>query len=260
MARGTELTGKQYIIVFDDITEVIAAQRSIAWGEVAQRLAHEIKNPLTPIQLSAERIFQKLTGKIPNEQEEIVLKGTNTIISQVQAMKTMVNNFRDFGKKPSSKMQAINLNQLILEILGLYEGTHIELKLDDNAPDILGDTTQLRQVIHNILQNSIDAATEVHSDPEIQIRTEVVNYVGLVNQTEKSVRLSVADNGPGFSPRILTRAFEPYVTSKAKGTGLGLAVVKKIIDEHGARIELKNRMRDTVIRGARISILFERLA
>ena len=260
LARGTELTGKQYIIVFDDITEVIAAQRSIAWGEVAQRLAHEIKNPLTPIQLSAERIFQKLTGKIPNEQEEIVLKGTNTIISQVQAMKTMVNNFRDFGKKPSSKMQAINLNQLILEILGLYEGTHIELKLDDNAPDILGDTTQLRQVIHNILQNSIDAATEVHSDPEIQIRTEVVNYVGLVNQTEKSVRLSVADNGPGFSPRILTRAFEPYVTSKAKGTGLGLAVVKKIIDEHGARIELKNRMRDTVIRGARISILFERLA
>jgi nitrogen fixation/metabolism regulation signal transduction histidine kinase len=260
LARGTELQGKQYIIVFDDITEVIVAQRSIAWGEVAQRLAHEIKNPLTPIQLSAERIFQKLTGKLAIEQEEIVLKATNTIISQVQAMKTMVNNFRDFGKKPSLKMQAINLNQLILEILGLYEGTQIELILDQNAPDILGDATQLRQVIHNILQNSIDAATEVHSEPEIQIRTEVVNYVGLVNQTEKLVRLSVADNGPGFSPRILTRAFEPYVTSKTKGTGLGLAVVKKIIDEHGARIELKNRMRDKVIRGARISILFERLA
>jgi nitrogen fixation/metabolism regulation signal transduction histidine kinase len=260
LARGTELQGKQYIIVFDDITEVIVAQRSIAWGEVAQRLAHEIKNPLTPIQLSAERIFQKLTGKLAIEQEEIVLKATNTIISQVQAMKTMVNNFRDFGKKPSLKMQAINLNQLILEILGLYEGTQIELILDQNAPDILGDATQLRQVIHNILQNSIDAATEVHSEPEIQIRTEVVNYVGLVNQTEKLVRLSVADNGPGFSPRILTRAFEPYVTSKTKGTGLGLAVVKKIIDEHGARIELKNRMRDKVIRGARVSILFERLA
>ncbi len=260
LARGTELQGKQYIIVFDDITEVIVAQRSIAWGEVAQRLAHEIKNPLTPIQLSAERIFQKLTGKLPIEQEEIVLKATNTIISQVQAMKTMVNNFRDFGKKPSLKMQGINLNQLILEILGLYEGTQIELILDQNAPDILGDATQLRQVIHNILQNSIDAATEVHSEPEIQIRTELVNYVGLANQTEKLVRLSVADNGPGFSPRILSRAFEPYVTSKTKGTGLGLAVVKKIIDEHGARIELKNRMRDKVIRGARISILFERLA
>ncbi len=260
LARGTELIGKQYIIVFDDITEVIAAQRSIAWGEVAQRLAHEIKNPLTPIQLSAERIYQKLSGKMSEEQEEIVAKGTNTIITQVQAMKTMVNNFRDFGKKPSPNMLPINLNQLIEEILGLYEGTQIELKLDRDAPDILGDPTQLRQVIHNIVQNAIDAATEIHSEPEIQIRTETVNYVGLVNQTEKLVRLSVADNGPGFSPRILTRAFEPYVTSKAKGTGLGLAVVKKIIDEHGARIELKNRMRDTVIRGARISILFERLA
>jgi nitrogen fixation/metabolism regulation signal transduction histidine kinase len=172
----------------------------------------------------------------------------------------MVNNFRDFGKKPSPNMVSVNLNTLIQDILGLYEGTHIELKLDPEAPEILGDPTQLRQVIHNILQNSIDAATEIHSEPEIQIRTETVNYVGLVNQTEKLVRLSVADNGPGFSPRILSRAFEPYVTSKVKGTGLGLAVVKKIIDEHGARIELKNRVRDTVIRGARISILFERLA
>jgi len=260
LARGTELAGKQYIIVFDDITEVIAAQRSIAWGEVAQRLAHEIKNPLTPIQLSAERIYQKLTGKMTEEQEDIVAKATTTIITQVQAMKTMVNNFRDFGKKPSPNMVTVNLNTLIQDILGLYEGTQIELKLDPHAPEILGDPTQLRQVIHNILQNSIDAATEIHSEPEIQIRTETVNYVGLVNQTEKLVRLSVADNGPGFSPRILSRAFEPYVTSKAKGTGLGLAVVKKIIDEHGARIELKNRMRETVIRGARISILFERLA
>ncbi len=260
LARGTELAGKQYIIVFDDITEVIAAQRSIAWGEVAQRLAHEIKNPLTPIQLSAERIYQKLSGKMTEEQEEIVTKGTTTIITQVQAMKTMVNNFRDFGKKPSPNMLPVNLNTLIQDILGLYEGTQIELKLDPEVPEILGDPTQLRQVIHNILQNSIDAATEIHSEPDIQIRTETVNYVGLVNQTEKLVRLSVADNGPGFSPRILSRAFEPYVTSKSKGTGLGLAVVKKIIDEHGARIELKNRMRETVIRGARISILFERLA
>jgi nitrogen fixation/metabolism regulation signal transduction histidine kinase len=260
LARGTELAGKQYIIVFDDITEVIAAQRSIAWGEVAQRLAHEIKNPLTPIQLSAERIYQKLSGKMTEEQEEIVAKGTNTIISQVQAMKSMVNNFRDYGKKPSPNMQPISLNQLIMDILGLYEGTQIELKLDSSIPAILGDPTQLRQVIHNILQNSIDAATEIHSDPEIQIRTETVNYVGALNQTERLVRLSVADNGPGFSPRILSRAFEPYVTSKTKGTGLGLAVVKKIVDEHGARIELKNRMKEQVIRGARISILFERLA
>jgi len=260
LARGTALAGKQYIIVFDDITEVIAAQRSIAWGEVAQRLAHEIKNPLTPIQLSAERIHQKLSGKMSEELEEVMTKGTNTIITQVQAMKTMVNNFRDFGKKPSPNMQMIHLNELITEILGLYEGTHIELKLDQTIPDILGDATQLRQVMHNILQNAIDAATEIHSDPEIQIRTETVNFVSATHHAEKLVRLSVADNGPGFSPRILTRAFEPYVTSKVKGTGLGLAVVKKIIDEHGARIELKNRMTEQVIRGARISILFERLA
>lgn len=260
LVRGTELISKQYIIVFDDITEVIVAQRSIAWGEVAQRLAHEIKNPLTPIQLSAERIYQKLSGKMTAEQEEMVLKGTNTIIKQVQAMKSMVNNFRDFGKKPSPNMVSLNLNHLIEEILGLYESAHIELKLDLDLPEILGDPTQLRQVIHNILQNSMDAVNETATNPEIQIRTETVNYIGLGSQTEKLARFSVADNGPGFSPRILSRAFEPYITSKTKGTGLGLAVVKKILDEHGARIELKNRMRDQVVRGARISILFERLA
>ncbi|WP_108647600.1 sensor histidine kinase [Polynucleobacter rarus] len=260
LTRGTELIGKQYIIVFDDITEVITAQRALAWGEVAQRLAHEIKNPLTPIQLSAERIYQKLAGTIPTEQEDIVAKLTNTIIHQVQAMKTMVNNFRDFGKKQTPNMQEIDLNQLINQIMGLYENNHIELKLDLDCPHIVGDSTQLRQVVHNILQNALDAATEIHSEPEIEIKTETVNHADHLGNIEKLVRLSVADNGPGFSPRILSRAFEPYITSKSKGTGLGLAVVKKIVDEHGARIELKNRMRKEVIRGARISILFQKLA
>ena len=260
LARGTELLGKQFIIVFDDITDVIAAQRSQAWGEVAQRLAHEIKNPLTPIQLSADRIYQKLTGKLTPEQEDIIFKGTNTIIAQVQAMKSMVNNFRDFAKQSKSKMQALDLNKLILEVMGLYEDHHITLDLDPKCPLLIGDPTQLRQVIHNILQNALDAANEIHSDPDIQIRTELVSYEGLKNKSENVVRLSVADNGPGFSPRILSRAFEPYITSKMKGTGLGLAVVKKIVDEHGARIELKNRMKDQLISGARISILFENLA
>ena len=260
LTRGTELIGKQYIIVFDDITEVITAQRAIAWGEVAQRLAHEIKNPLTPIQLSAERIYQKLAGKIPIEQEEIVAKGTNTIINQVQAMKTMVNNFRDFGKTQTPKMQAIDLNQLIQQIIGLYENNQVDLQLDPSCPQIIGDPTQLRQIIHNIIQNAIDAAMEIHSDPEIEIKTEAVTHEDHTGKIENLVRLSVADNGPGFSPRILSRAFEPYITSKSKGTGLGLAVVKKIVDEHGARIELKNRMRNDVIRGARISILFQKLA
>ena len=260
LTRGTELVGKQYIIVFDDITEVITAQRALAWGEVAQRLAHEIKNPLTPIQLSAERIYQKLAGKIPTEQEDIVVKLTNTIIHQVQAMKTMVNNFRDFGKKQTPNMQKIDLNLLINQIMGLYENNHIDLKLDLNCPHIIGDPTQLRQVIHNILQNALDAAIEIHSEPEIEIKTETVSHEDHLGNIEKLVRFSVADNGPGFSPRILSRAFEPYITSKSKGTGLGLAVVKKIVDEHGARIELKNRMRKEVIRGARISILFQKLA
>lgn len=260
LTRGTELIGEQYIIVFDDITEVITAQRAVAWGEVAQRLAHEIKNPLTPIQLSAERILQKLTGKIPVEQEEIVAKGTNTIIHQVQAMKSMVNNFRDFGKKQSSDMQAIDLNQLILQIMGLYENSQIDLKLDPQCPKIIGDPTQLRQILHNILQNAIDAANEIHSEPEIEIKTEMVRHENNLGKVDKLVRFSVADNGPGFSPRILSRAFEPYITSKTKGTGLGLAVVKKIVDEHEARIELKNRMKEDVIHGARISILFQKLS
>ncbi len=260
LTRGTELIGQQYIIVFDDITEVITAQRALAWGEVAQRLAHEIKNPLTPIQLSAERIYQKLAGKISVEQEDIVAKLTNTIIHQVQAMKTMVNNFRDFGKKQSPNMQEIDLNLLINQIMGLYENNQIDLRLDLNCPHIIGDPTQIRQVIHNILQNALDAAIEIHSEPEIEIKTEAVSHEDHLGNIEKLVRFSVADNGPGFSPRILSRAFEPYITSKSKGTGLGLAVVKKIVDEHGARIELKNRMRKDVIRGARISILFQKLA
>ena len=260
LVRGTELLTRQFIIVFDDITEVIAAQRSVAWGEVARRMAHEIKNPLTPIQLSAERIFQKLTGKMPEDQEEIIAKGTNTIIKQVQAMKKMVNDFRDFAKTPTLNLQSLDLNQLIQEILGLYEGVDIKLNLDPLCPSIWGDQTQLRQVIHNILQNAQDAALEKSHEPKIEIRTEVAEYESHDISHEKLVRMTVTDNGPGFSPRILSRAFEPYVTSKSKGTGLGLAVVKILVDEHEARIELKNRIRDGHIVGARISILFQKLA
>jgi nitrogen fixation/metabolism regulation signal transduction histidine kinase len=156
-------------------------------------------------------------------------------------------------------MQAIDLNQLVLQIMGLYEDYHID-QLDSKCPHIIGDPTQLRQVIHNILQNAIDDADEIHSEPEIEIKTETVSHEDHLGKVETLVRFSVADNGPGFSPRILSRAFKPYITSKTKGTGLGLAVVKKILDEHGARIELKNRIRKDVIRGARIFILFQNLA
>ena len=260
LARGTKLASGQLIIVFDDITEVIVAQRSVAWGEVARRLAHEIKNPLTPIQLSAERILHKLSGKIESEQEEILTRSTKTIINQVQAMKQMVNDFRDFAKTPNPILQPLDLNDLVLEILGLYEGSKINVKIDPNCPKIMGDPTQLRQVIHNVLQNAQDACMDKGAAQEIEVRTEAVNFEVAPGQDEQMVRLTVVDNGPGLAPRILSRAFEPYITSKAKGTGLGLAVVKKILDEHDARIELKNREKDGVIRGAKISILFNRLA
>ena len=260
LARGTKLASGQLIIVFDDITEVIVAQRSVAWGEVARRLAHEIKNPLTPIQLSAERILHKLSGKIESEQEEILTRSTKTIINQVQAMKQMVNDFRDFAKTPNPILQPLDLNDLVLEILGLYEGSKINVKIDPNCPKIMGDPTQLRQVIHNVLQNAQDACMDKGDAQEIEVRTEAVTFEVAPGQDEQMVRLTVVDNGPGLAPRILSRAFEPYITSKAKGTGLGLAVVKKILDEHDARIELKNREKDGVIRGAKISILFNRLA
>ena len=260
LARGTKLANGQLIIVFDDITDVIAAQRSIAWGEVARRLAHEIKNPLTPIQLSAERILHKLTGKVTQEQEEMLSRSTKTIINQVQAMKQMVNDFRDFAKTPTPVFQVLDLNALVVEILGLYEGSQISLNIDPSCPAIMGDPTQLRQVIHNVLQNAQDACLDQGVDQEIEVRTETVNYETAPGQKEQMIRLTVTDNGPGLPPRILSRAFEPYITTKAKGTGLGLAVVKKILDEHGARIELKNREKNGVISGAKISILFNRLA
>ncbi len=260
LARGTKLASGQLIVVFDDITEVIVAQRSVAWGEVARRLAHEIKNPLTPIQLSAERILHKLTGKIGSEQEEILSRSTKTIINQVQAMKQMVNDFRDFAKTPTPVLQPLDLNSLVLEILGLYEGSKINVKIDESCPKIMGDPTQLRQVIHNVLQNAQDACLDKGDEQQIEVRTEAVKYEVEAGQEEQMVRFTVVDNGPGLPPRILSRAFEPYVTSKAKGTGLGLAVVKKILDEHEARIEIKNREKDGVILGAKISILFNRLA
>lgn len=260
LARGTKLASGQLIIVFDDITEVIVAQRSVAWGEVARRLAHEIKNPLTPIQLSAERLLHKLTGKIESEQEEILSRSTKTIINQVQAMKQMVNDFRDFAKTPSPVLQPLDFNGLVLEILGLYEGSKITVKIDESCPKIMGDPTQLRQVIHNVLQNAQDACLDKGDDQHIEVRTEAVKYEVEPGLEEQMVRFTVLDNGPGLPPRILSRAFEPYVTSKAKGTGLGLAVVKKILDEHDARIEIKNREKDGVILGAKISILFNRLA
>ena len=261
LVRGTELTRDLRMIVFDDISDVISAQRAIAWGEVARRLAHEIKNPLTPIQLSAERLQQKLLGTVAPEQEEMIKRNTATIIGQVQAMKQMVNEFRDFARTPLPQLRPVSLNALIKEILGLYEGSPIDVVLDPNCPEILGDPTQLRQVIHNLLQNAQDATLEGKDHSAlVEVKTSVVPYGVGADRSQNAVRLTITDSGCGFPAKILARAFEPYVTTKSKGTGLGLAVVKKIIDDHGAKIEIQNRFQGETVIGAKIAMVFMNLA
>ncbi|MEY2706923.1 MAG: hypothetical protein RI905_674 [Pseudomonadota bacterium] len=261
LVRGTTLPSNLHIIVFDDISEVITAQRSIAWGEVARRLAHEIKNPLTPIQLSAERMQLKLKEHLDATQQDFLERSTSTIVTQVQAMKQMVNDFRDFAKTPEASLQSLSVNNLVIDVLGLYEGSPVKADLDASCPLILADATQIRQVVHNLIQNGIDASVEAHQNNQfsILVKTEFLPYPESANAGAGIVKLSILDAGTGFAPRILSRAFEPYVTTKAKGTGLGLAMVKKIVDEHGARIELRNRMEENQVVGAEVSIYFNQL-
>lgn len=235
LLRGSRLpaaSGGGNVVVFDDVTRIVAAQRSAAWGEVARRLAHEIKNPLTPIQLSAERLQHKLAGKLENGDAEMLQRSTQTIINQVRAMKHMVDDFRDYARLPAPELAPLDLNGLIREMLGLYEtsAVAIEAVLADALPPVLGDATQLRQVIHNLLRNAEDALEGVDRP-----RIEMVTL-----PHERTVQLLVADNGPGFPADLLARVFEPYITTKAKGTGLGLPIVKKIIDEHHGTISISN--------------------
>ena len=262
LVRGTKLPNNLLIVVFDDISEVITAQRSIAWGEVARRLAHEIKNPLTPIQLSAERIQQKLNSQLDPSQQEFLTRSTANIITQVEAMKQMVNDFRDFAKTPEANLQNLSINNLVIDVLGLYEGSPVKADLDKACPEISADPTQMRQVIHNLVQNALDASLEAHKNSEFSILIKTEFLPSPINSSSELgiVKLSILDSGAGFASRILSRAFEPYVTTKVKGTGLGLATVKKIVDEHGARIELRNRMDQNHVIGAEVSIYFNQLA
>ncbi len=257
VARGAELPDDKRLLVFDDISEIVSAERAQAWGEVARRLAHEIKNPLTPIQLSAERLEMKLGGKLDPPEQALLTKSVKTIVDQVDAMKRLVNEFRDYARLPSAELHPVDLNALVRDVLHLYDSdaTHVPVAtdLDPDCPPILGDAQQLRQVIHNLLQNAQDA-----TESALQVGGAVQPVVLRTHRSTSSarVRLTVLDHGTGFPEHILKRAFEPYVTTKTKGTGLGLAVVKKIADEHGARIDLSNRLDKAVVQGAQVSLSF----
>lgn len=236
LLRGTRLGGEiesSHVVVFDDITHLLQAEREAAWGEVARRLAHEIKNPLTPIQLSAERLHHKLADKLEPAEAQLLERATRTIVSQVAAMKNMVSDFADYARAPAPKLVALDMHQLIHEVMGLYEANSspITLQLEAQHTYVRGDATRLRQVVHNLLQNAHDALQQT-AVRQIRLAT--------ANPSATTFELVVADNGSGFSEAMLKRAFEPYVTTKARGTGLGLPIVKKIVEEHGGAIHIEN--------------------
>jgi nitrogen fixation/metabolism regulation signal transduction histidine kinase len=257
LVRGAVLPDEGRLLVFDDISEVVSAQRQAAWSEVARRLAHEIKNPLTPIQLSAERLQFKLEPKLAADDAALLQRSVGTIVSQVDAMKTLVNEFRDYARLPAAQLVPLDLNTLVAQVLALYgdatDRGRLVAACTPGLPTIAGDASQLRQVVHNLVQNALDAVAE-KADGRVRVITELVQ--GEKGQA-RAVRLAVEDNGPGFAEKVLKRAFEPYVTTKSKGTGLGLAVVKKIADEHGARLRAGNLGGDgRPGQGARVSLSF----
>jgi PAS domain S-box-containing protein len=234
LVRGTRLPAAieaGHVVVFDDITHLIQAQRDAAWGEVARRLAHEIKNPLTPIQLSAERLEHKLAGKLPEAEADMLRRSTQTIVAQVGALKGMVDDFSIYSRSTKFKSFPVALNDLVREVLHLYESMQVEIDARlGEVPIIQADPALLRQVVHNLMQNALDALAGL-PNPRIAIVTA---------QAAGSVVLTVTDNGTGIAEGMLARIFEPYVTTKPKGTGLGLAIVKKIIDEHHGRVTVEN--------------------
>jgi nitrogen fixation/metabolism regulation signal transduction histidine kinase len=241
MCRGSPLpsAGQDavgHVVVFDDITTLIRAQRDAAWGEVARRLAHEIKNPLTPIQLSAERLRHKLLAKLPESDARVVDRATHTIVQQVEAMKAMVNDFANYARTPQMQEEPFAVDQLIGEVLELYRAgtTQIAADLGTNGAVVKGDSKRLRQVMHNLLKNA-NEALEGRRDGHIRVHTRLID-----SEDSPTIELSIEDNGGGVDPDLLDRLFEPYVTSKTKGTGLGLAIVKKIIEEHGGIIWAEN--------------------
>jgi len=245
LCRGSSLpatdspeTSSGYIIVFDDITNLVQAQRNAAWGEVARRLAHEIKNPLTPIQLSAERLRHKYLDKLPAKDAELLDRSTHTIVQQVETLKEMVKAFSDYARMPTIELQPTNLNAVIMEVSDLYRnndmGCRIKLNLDQDTPEIDADDGRLRQLLHNLIKNALEAMQD-QTNPKLEISTQCME-----KEACKFVELKINDNGSGIPDDLVGELFEPYVTNKPKGSGLGLAIVKKIIEEHGGMIWAEN--------------------
>ncbi|MBT2987449.1 MAG: HAMP domain-containing protein [Candidatus Thiodiazotropha sp. (ex Ctena orbiculata)] len=226
-----------HIVLFDDVTALIRAQRDAAWGEVARRLAHEIKNPLTPIQLSAERLRHKYLKDMPDKDAEVLDRATHTIVQQVEAMKSMVNDFSEYARPPQMELKPIKPDTLIGEIVDLYratKGVKFEIDLSANDARIEADPLRIRQVVHNLVKNAVEALEGANKG-----KVSLVSRV-LSRDDHPFYELRVEDNGPGFAEAMIQQLFEPYVTSKPKGTGLGLAIVKKIVEEHGGIIWAEN--------------------
>lgn len=225
-----------FVIVLDDITELVQAQLNAAWSDVARRLAHEIKNPLTPIQLSAERLQFKLAAKLDDNDADLLQRMTRTIVEQVETMQTLVQAFIDYAHTPDMQLRLLNLNELILDITSMYQSPDnmevVRTELDTQCPMILADSARLRQLFHNLIKNALEA-TENIAQPQILISTDCY-------QQADKITISISDNGPGIPEQALNWIFEPYATDKPKGTGLGLAIVKKIVEEHNGHIELLN--------------------
>ena len=228
-----------FVIVFDDISALLQAQRDAAWGEVARRLAHEIKNPLTPIQLSAERMRRRYLEQMTGEDAQVLDRATYTIVQQVEAMKAMVNAFSEYARAPDMKVTRFPLNALVTEVADLHRvqesAVHIDLELDPHIEQVEADRGRVRQILNNLIVNGVEAV-EHSAEGHVVVATKLETAAAAAYAT-----ITVSDNGPGFAREVLGRAFDPYVTSKPKGTGLGLAIVKKIVEEHGGRVEADNR-------------------
>ena len=236
---GDEDHAAGFVVVFDDITALLQAQRDAAWGEVARRLAHEIKNPLTPIQLSAERLRRKYINTMSKDEVQVLDRATHTIVQQVEAMKEMVNAFSDYARAPDIDITVFNIDKLALEVVDLYraQASEIEIVLntDPTLPKIEADSGRVRQMLHNLIRNSIEALENCDHKGRIEVRISKTEA-----QETEIAEIVVEDNGPGFKTGAVSQVFDPYVTTKPRGTGLGLAIVKKLVEEHGGTIDAEN--------------------